>query len=244
MPDVTRSAGNAASVIAIVPSTFSLITAAQPFAVIASAGTKYCPPALLIRTSIDEPAAEAIAAAPAAVRMSPTAYSLPIAAAVSASTSSVRPAITTRAPHAASSAAAARPRFVPPPVTIAVRPSRTPGRKIDDCAIAREPTMHMSQMPATLAERLAWRDEQHFVGRGPELEFFESLMVEDPSHQVVLLHGRGGIGKSTLLREVARRAEKRGYRATLVEGRELAPVPGEIETALGDAGSHDLPLIM
>ena len=89
-------------------------------------------------------------------------------------------------------------------------------------------------MPATLAERLAWRDEQHFVGREPELEFFDSLFVEEPTHQVVLVHGPGGIGKSTLLREVARRAEKRGYRPTLVEGRELAPVPGEIENALGD----------
>jgi hypothetical protein len=104
--------------------------------------------------------------------------------------------------------------------------------------------MEAPQMPATLAERLAWRDEQHFVGREPELEFFDSLMVEEPSHQVVLVHGPGGIGKSTLLREVARRAEKRGYRPTLVEGRELAPVPGEIENALGDAMSVDLPLIM
>jgi hypothetical protein len=99
-------------------------------------------------------------------------------------------------------------------------------------------------MPATLAERLAWRDEQHFVGREPELEFFDSLLVEEPSHQVVLVHGPGGIGKSTLLREFARRAEKRGYRSTLVEGRELAPVPGEIEHALGDIASVELPLIM
>jgi hypothetical protein len=104
--------------------------------------------------------------------------------------------------------------------------------------------MEADRMPSTLAERLAWRDEQHFVGRESELEFFDALMVEEPSHQVVLLHGPGGIGKSTLLREVARRAEKRGYRPTLVEGRELAPVPGEIETALGDATSVDMPLIM
>jgi hypothetical protein len=101
-----------------------------------------------------------------------------------------------------------------------------------------------AHMPATLAQRLAWRDEMHFVGRESELEFFDSLMVEEPSHQVVLVHGAGGIGKSTLLREVARRAEKRGYRPTLVEGRELAPVPGEIENALGDATSVELPLIM
>lgn len=104
--------------------------------------------------------------------------------------------------------------------------------------------MKAPHMPATLAQRLAWRDEMHFVGREHELEFFDSLMVEEPAHQVVLVHGPGGIGKSTLLREVARRAEKRGYRPTLVEGRELAPVPGEIENALGDATSVDMPLIM
>jgi hypothetical protein len=104
--------------------------------------------------------------------------------------------------------------------------------------------MQLSRMTATLAERLAWRDEQHFVGREPELEFFDSLLVEEPAHQVVLVHGPGGIGKSTLLREVARRAEKRGYQPRLVEGRELAPVPGEIEHALGDLSSVELPLIM
>src|SRR4051812_9293556 len=99
-------------------------------------------------------------------------------------------------------------------------------------------------MTTTLAERLAWRDEQHFVGRGPQLEVFDSLMADEPPHPVVLVHGPGGIGKSTLLREVARRAEKRGYQPTLVEGRELAPVPGEIENALGDAVTAELPLIM
>src|SRR5436305_10793945 len=53
-------------------------------------------------------------------------HASPISAAAASSTSGRRPAITTRAPHRISSAAAAFPRFVPPPVTITTRPSSAP----------------------------------------------------------------------------------------------------------------------
>ncbi|MCW2984657.1 MAG: ATPase, partial [Conexibacter sp.] len=99
-------------------------------------------------------------------------------------------------------------------------------------------------MSSTLAERLAARDAQRFVGRERELAFFDSLLVDDPPAQVVLVHGPGGIGKSTLLREVARRGARRGWTTRLVEGRDLAPVPGEIESALGDVTGASQPLIM
>lgn len=99
-------------------------------------------------------------------------------------------------------------------------------------------------MSSTLAERLAARDEQRFVGREREIAFFDSLLVDDPPAQVVLVHGPGGIGKSTLLREVSRRAARRGYTTCLVEGRDLAPVPGEIESALGDVSAIAQPLIL
>jgi AAA ATPase-like protein len=97
---------------------------------------------------------------------------------------------------------------------------------------------------STLAERLAARDEQRFVGRERELAFFESLLTDDPPAQVVLVHGPGGIGKSTLLREVARRGSRRGWTTRLVEGRDLAPVPGEIESSLGDVTDAEQPLIL
>ncbi len=77
-----------------------------------------------------------------------------------------------------------------------------------------------------------------------ELAFFDSLFVDDPPAQVVLVHGPGGIGKSTLLREVARRGAQRGWTAQIVEGRDLAPVPGEIESALGDITDAPRPLIL
>jgi hypothetical protein len=97
---------------------------------------------------------------------------------------------------------------------------------------------------STLAERLAARDEQRFVGRERELAFFDSLFVDDPPAQVVLVHGPGGIGKSTLLREIARRGTQRGWTAQIVEGRDLAPVPGEIESALNGITDAPRPLIL
>jgi hypothetical protein len=82
------------------------------------------------------------------------------------------------------------------------------------------------------------------VGRAPELAFFDSLMVDDPPASVVLVHGPGGIGKSTLLREVARRAAARGRSPRLVDARELAPVPGELEQALDGVDADSLPVVM
>jgi hypothetical protein len=97
---------------------------------------------------------------------------------------------------------------------------------------------------SNLAARLAARDEQRFVGRERELAFFESLLTDDPPAHVVLVHGPGGIGKSTLLREVGRRGARLGWTTRLVEGRDLAPVPGEIESALGDVTGAEQPLIL
>jgi hypothetical protein len=97
---------------------------------------------------------------------------------------------------------------------------------------------------STIAERLAARDAQRFVGRERELAFFDSLFVDDPPAQVVLVHGPGGIGKSTLLREIARRGAQRGWTAQVIEGRDLAPVPGEIESALNDITTAPRPLIL
>src|SRR4051812_24234124 len=52
------------------------------------------------------------------------------------------------------------------------------------------------------------------------------------------------MGKSTLLREVGRRAESRGRSPRLVDARELAPVPGELEQALDGVDADALPLVM
>jgi len=66
----------------------------------------------------------------------------------------------------------------------------------------------LTPVPGTLANRLADADEERFVGRRRELRFFDRLLDGELDMAVVLVVGRAGIGKSTLLREVARR---RGY---------------------------------
>lgn len=99
-------------------------------------------------------------------------------------------------------------------------------------------------MPHTLADRLARRDAERFVGRAAELELFEGLLAGDGTTSVVLLHGPGGIGKSTLLREVARLAAVRGWSPLLLDGRELAPVPGELEAVFTAAREEDRPIVL
>lgn len=97
---------------------------------------------------------------------------------------------------------------------------------------------------ATIGARIAERDRRRFVGRGSELAFLERCLDGDADASVVLIHGPGGIGKSTLLRELARRAGARGRRAHFVEGRELAPVPRALDAALAGAREEVEPLVL
>src|SRR5438309_9079163 len=89
------------------------------------------------------------------------------------------------------------------------------------------PAREGSEIPAaqppirTLAARIDRRDRHRFVGRSNELAFVEQCLEENPPANVVLIHGAGGIGKSTLLREIARRAEAQGRETFFIEGREL-----------------------
>jgi AAA ATPase domain len=97
---------------------------------------------------------------------------------------------------------------------------------------------------STLAYRLADRDRQRFVGRAAELGQLEGLLNDDHGASVALVHGPGGIGKSTLLRELGRRADERGFTVHVVEGRDLAPAPDAIEAVLAPARDDPKPLIM
>jgi hypothetical protein len=96
----------------------------------------------------------------------------------------------------------------------------------------------------TLGARLIDRDRDRFVGRGDELAFLEGCLSGDPSISVVLVHGPGGIGKSTLLRELGRRAPTRGYELFFVEGRDLAPMPDALEAVLSGARASARPLVL
>ena len=75
-------------------------------------------------------------------------------------------------------------------------------------------------------------EESGFVGREDDLARLERLLDDDPPAPVAFLHGPGGIGKSSLLRELGRRAEARGLAVRAVDGRDTAAAPAELATAL------------
>lgn len=82
------------------------------------------------------------------------------------------------------------------------------------------------------------------MGRAAELGLADRLFAEDPPASVLHIHGPGGIGKSTLLREIARRGGERGWTPRFVEGRDLPPMPDALESALAGVAELDRPLIL
>lgn len=57
---------------------------------------------------------------------------------------------------------------------------------------------------------------------------FEAILAGDLPYRIVHVVGPGGIGKSTLLREVVRRATTKGFSSVWIDGRDIAPFPHEI----------------
>src|SRR4051812_50146398 len=77
-----------------------------------------------------------------------------------------------------------------------------------------------------LADVLEEARRRSFVGRDDELTRFGEALSGSSPRRVFLVHGVGGMGKSTLLGEVRARALAVGRPAGLLEGRERDPPPG------------------
>ena len=80
--------------------------------------------------------------------------------------------------------------------------------------------------PPRIADRLAAARHGRFVGRHAELDLFRSaLLAPAPPFAVLHLHGPGGIGKTSLLREYGRIATEVGRSVVNLDGRNVDPSP-------------------
>lgn len=88
------------------------------------------------------------------------------------------------------------------------------------------------------------RDAARFAGRKEELRLLERVLGDDPPATVVLVHGRGGIGKSSLLRATARLGASMGYQVRWLDGRGSAPTSAEIAGVFDEVSTLDRPLLL
>ena len=84
-----------------------------------------------------------------------------------------------------------------------------------------------------LGEMLDSERHRAFVGRQPELTGFDEAIAGRSAHRVLLVHGPGGIGKTTLLLEMRTRASAAGRTVALLDGREVDASPEGFENAVG-----------
>lgn len=91
----------------------------------------------------------------------------------------------------------------------------------DNIAASRK----VAELPVErLGDTLERERERRFVGREAELALFERMLTDSPPFRILLVHGPGGIGKSTLLDAVQRQARSRGLAVIQLDARDL---PGD-----------------
>jgi len=93
-------------------------------------------------------------------------------------------------------------------------------------------------MPSQVTERLSAARRQRFVGRDGEKSLFQSALTStELPFQVIHVFGPGGVGKTTLLREFARIAEKAHVPSDYLDAHGLEPSPesflGALQVTLG-----------
>ncbi|MFO1198772.1 MAG: ATP-binding protein [Burkholderiaceae bacterium] len=95
-------------------------------------------------------------------------------------------------------------------------------------------------LPRTLADKLAAARRARFVGRTDEIACFERMLAGDDEAAVMFVHGPGGIGKTTLLREFARRAEAHGRVVVALDARDVQASPLALRAALAQSLGSEL----
>lgn len=91
-------------------------------------------------------------------------------------------------------------------------------------------------MTQRLADRLVAARRRRFVGRSAELASWKAALEADtPRYLLFYIFGPGGIGKTTLLGEMANVCQQAGVTAHLVDARPIEPAPEPFTQALGQA---------
>src|SRR4051794_20976381 len=93
----------------------------------------------------------------------------------------------------------------------------------------------MSGWSMRLGDVLDAASRRTFVGRGRELADFGDALRGRSPRRVFVVHGVGGIGKSTLLAQFRARALAAGRATALIDGREVDPSPAGMRAALARA---------
>ncbi|HEX5200106.1 MAG TPA: AAA family ATPase [Actinoplanes sp.] len=90
----------------------------------------------------------------------------------------------------------------------------------------------------SVGETLARARDRGFVGRRAELDAVVASLDGTSPVRVHLVHGQGGIGKSTLLDACARAATRRGLAAVYVDAREIEPTAAALMSAVEERASR------
>ena len=102
--------------------------------------------------------------------------------------------------------------------------------------LPRNGALPMMRPMDCLATRLRERAAGFFVGRQAELALIEAALAQDPPDACVfVVHGPGGIGKTSLVEQVRRIAQARGMGSLRLDARDIEPTPHGLLRALGTA---------
>lgn len=91
-----------------------------------------------------------------------------------------------------------------------------------------------------LADRLSAARHNRFIGRAAELALFQSALDADElPFYLLLVHGPGGVGKTSLLGQFSQLAEQAGAAVWRLDARNFEPTPAAFQASLAQALGGD-----
>src|SRR5689334_1806466 len=90
----------------------------------------------------------------------------------------------------------------------------------------------------SVAETLDRARDRGFVGRRLEVDAVVASLEGSSAVRVHVVHGPGGIGKSTLLDACGRAAARRGHSVVYVDAREIEPTAAALVAAVEERSSR------